>query len=104
MEDGVVFHLGVVVLKVVGVDHRADPELVLIQLHNLVVLHVVDQHRKLKLVTLKVVQLMVDGVIGVIGDHVPSLVGVEHRAEPELALVQLHNLVVLRVAGVQQNH
>ena len=45
---------------------------------------------------------MVDGVIGVIGDHVPSLVVVEHRAEPELALVQLHNLVVLRVAGVQQ--
>ena len=47
---------------------------------------------------------MVDGVIGVIGDHVAILVVVEQLAEPELALVHLHNLVVLRVAGVQQTH
>ncbi len=47
---------------------------------------------------------MVDGVIGVIGDHVPRLVVVEQVAEPELALVQLHNLVVLHVVDIQRKH
>ena len=42
MEVGVSIQSGVVALKVVGVEHKAEPEVAPVQLHNLVVLHVVD--------------------------------------------------------------
>merc|ERR1711931_446304 len=94
MVAGLIGVSGVIVLQLVAMEPRKNPDLAQTPNHNMEVKLVREKIKQLVHVTMDLVLLMVAGLIGVSGVIVLQLVAMEPRKNPELAQTPNHNMEV----------